>query len=68
MKQSKKQSFLESTTNTALGFVINFIATFIIFPIMEIDSTFVKNIGVTMFFTAISLLRGYLVRRYFNNK
>lgn len=68
MKQTKKQSFVESLTNTAVGFVISLGSTFVIFPLVGYASTFSKNLIVTLFFTVVSILRGYVIRRYFNKK
>jgi heme/copper-type cytochrome/quinol oxidase subunit 4 len=67
-RQSKKQSFIESLTNTAVGFTISLAATFVIFPLVGINSTSTKNVIITLFFTAISIARGYIIRRFFNNK
>lgn len=66
--QTKKQSLLESLTNTAIGFVISLASTFVIFPLVGFESSASKNIIVTLFFTAVSILRGYLIRRFFNTK
>lgn len=66
--QTKKQSLKESLFNTVIGFVISYMSTFLIFPIMGFDSDFSKNFIITIYFTIVSILRGYLVRRFFNNK
>ena len=66
--QTKKQSFIEASTNTFIGFVISYASTFIIFPLMGFNSSATDNIIITLFFTAVSILRGYLIRRYFNSK
>ncbi|TVZ55622.1 hypothetical protein OD91_0877 [Lutibacter sp. Hel_I_33_5] len=66
--QTKKQSFLESLTNTLVGFVISFAATFVIFPLMGMQGSVAKNFLITVFFTVVSILRGYVIRRYFNSK
>ena len=66
--QSKKQSFIESITNTAIGFVISLAATFIIFPLVGFESSLSKNLIVTLCFTIVSIARGYFIRRFFNNK
>ena len=68
MKQTKKQSLIEVITNTAIGFLISLVSTFIIFPLVDIESTGGKNVIITIFFTAISIARSYIVRRYFNKK
>lgn len=66
--QTKKQSFLESLTNTAVGFIISLASTFVIFPLVGYESTPFKNLVVTVFFTVISIIRGYVIRRWFNKK
>lgn len=66
--QSKRQSFIESLTNLAVGYTISLISLFVIFPIMGIESSAGKNIIITLYFTIISLLRSYVIRRYFNKK
>jgi high-affinity Fe2+/Pb2+ permease len=66
--QTKKQSFIEAITNTVIGFLISLAATFFIFPIVGIESTGYKNIIITLFFTVISILRSYVLRRFFNKK
>jgi predicted membrane protein len=66
MEQTKKQSLLESATNTAVGFIISLASTFVIFPLVGFESSFSKNLIVTLFFTIVSILRGYFIRRFFN--
>jgi len=66
--QSKKESLKESLINTFLGFTISLAATFLVLPLFGIQSTVLKNLGITVCFTVISILRGYLIRRYFNKK
>lgn len=65
--QTKKQSLVEIIISTAIGFVVSLISTFILFPIVGIESTSSKNVMVTVSFTVISIVRGYFVRRFFNN-
>lgn len=66
--QTKKQSLIESATNTAVGFVISLCATFVVMPLFGFNSSFGKNLGITLVYTAISIVRGYVVRRWFNKK
>tara|TARA_R100001244_G_scaffold129136_1_gene100364 strand:+ start:779 stop:1093 length:315 start_codon:yes stop_codon:yes gene_type:complete len=66
--QSKRQSFIESLTNLAVGYTISLISLFLIFPIMGIESSMGKNVIITCYFTVISLARSYIIRRYFNKK
>ena len=66
--QTKKQSIIETITSILIGYIISLVSLFIIFPILGIESSSGKNIIITFYFTAISLIRGYFVRRYFNKK
>lgn len=66
--QTKKQSLTEAITNTGVGFAISLLSIFIIFPVFEIESTPMKNVGITAYFTVVSIVRGYVLRRFFNRK
>jgi hypothetical protein len=64
--QSKKHSVLESVVSTAIGFVINVTAQHLIFPLFGIYVGWGDNLTIAVFFTVISIARGYFVRRLFN--
>lgn len=64
--QSKKQSFKESVVNVAVGYAVALISQLIVFPIVGVQSTLTQNIKISLYFTIISLIRSYLIRRYFN--
>lgn len=66
MRQSKKHSFVEACTSTAIGFVVAVIGTFFVVWALDIESTPVKNIKMTIFFTILSIIRGYFIRRWFD--
>lgn len=66
--QTKKQSVIESLTNIGVGYLISLFSLFVIFPILGIESSTGKNIIITLYFTLISFLRSYILRRYFNKK
>ena len=66
--QTKRQSLVESIANTFTGFVISFASTFLIFPLMGFESTTGKNLIITVFFTGVSIIRNYILRRVFNRK
>jgi hypothetical protein len=68
MKQTKKQSIIESITQTVIGLVTSFLIQLIIYPILNIPVTFSQNLIITFVFFLASILRGYLIRRFFNNK
>lgn len=65
--QTRKGSLFESLTNTAVGFVISVLTwEFIIKPVWDIHTSFAENLTITMLFTVISIARGYVLRRLFN--
>lgn len=66
--QTKKKSLLESVVNTATGFVLSLIIQLLLFPAMGMSVSFGENVLITLVFTIASIARGYVVRRYFNQK
>ncbi len=64
--QSKKDSLKESITNVIIGYVVALVSQIVVFPIVGVDASINQNLMIGIYFTIISLLRSYLVRRYFN--
>jgi hypothetical protein len=63
--QSRKHSLIESVTNTAIGFAIALTSQILIYPLFNIHITFRTNFWLTVVFTFISIVRGYVLRRIF---
>ncbi len=63
--QSKMHSMLESMTNTVIGYVVAVASQMVVFPMFNIHIQLQDNLLIGVWFTAISLTRGYLVRRWF---
>lgn len=66
--QTKYQSFIESLTNILIGYLTALLSQLIIFDLFDIDVAFQDNLLIGLYFTIISLIRSYLVRRYFNKR
>mgnify|MGYP003452101944 FL=1 len=66
--QSKLDSLIEASTNVFIGFVIAFISQLVFFPIVGIEANLEQNFILTVLFTLVSIIRGYIIRRYFNKK
>lgn len=64
--QSRLESLVEAVVNILLGFGINFTANLIVLPHFGFDLTPTDAFGIGLVFTAISLARSYLIRRWFN--
>lgn len=67
MAQTKLGSFAEAWANIAIGFTINYIANLVILPLFGFTSlTPGKNFIIGLLYTVISLVRSYVLRRWFN--
>ena len=66
--QTKYQSLIESLINILIGYLTALLSQLLIFPLFDIYVTFQDNLLIGLYFTIISLIRSYLVRRYFNSK
>lgn len=67
MKQTKLASFIEVCASTIIGFAVAIVAQLIIFPLYGMNPSMSTNIQIVTLFTAISVARGYIVRRLFEN-
>ncbi len=63
--QLKRHSALESITNVLCGYGVALLSQIIIFPFFNIKITIQDNLLIGGFFTAISLIRSYILRRIF---
>lgn len=68
MSQTKKQSLKETIISTFIGLAVSLITQILIFPLYGLEVSFNQNIQITIIFTVVSILRGYLIRRFFNKK
>lgn len=65
--QTIKHSWIEVIANIGSGFVISMlIQHFVVTPIWNLPTNFSQNIGITILFTIVSIIRSILFRRYFN--
>jgi hypothetical protein len=68
MTQTKIESFIEVSFNTFIGFIVAIASQLIIFPYFGIYIHFSENLWIGVWFTLISIIRSYIVRRWFNTK
>lgn len=66
--QSRKVSLIESIVNVAIGYFVAVISQILIFPLFNINIPISDNFKIGLWFTAISIIRSYSVRRLFNGK
>lgn len=65
-QQSKKMSFYESLTNVSVGYVFAVASQLIIFPLFGIYLPLSDNLIMGLYFTVLSMVRSYALRRVFN--
>lgn len=66
MQQTRLGSLIESVMNIAIGYGVALISQIILFPFFDIHITLTTNLWIGAWFTAISLVRSYVIRRWFN--
>lgn len=66
MAQTKLLSFIEVITNTIIGFGIAMCVQTIVFPLYGLHVSHTTNFQMTMIFTVVSVIRSYIIRRWFN--
>lgn len=63
--QTKKHSMIESITNVAVGYGVAFLSQIVIFPFFGLHTTLRDNALIGFWFTIISIVRSYVLRRIF---
>lgn len=66
MEQTRLQSLIESIINIIIGYVVALISQLLIFPIFDIHVSLTDNLLIGAWFTGVSLVRSYVIRRWFN--
>lgn len=66
MTQTKLGSLIEALMNIGVGYGVAPLSQLIIFPRFGINITFSANLYIGAWFTLISLVRSYIIRRWFN--
>lgn len=68
MTQTKLGSLYETLINVVIGFGINFVANMLILPTVHCEISAGQNFYIGTLFTVISVVRSYVIRRWFNAK
>lgn len=66
MTQSRRMSFVESCCNVAIGYGVAVASQVLIFPWFGIHVPLRSNLLIGLWFTLISIVRSYVLRRLFN--
>lgn len=66
MSQTRIMSAVESVANVAVGYGIAVATQAAVFPLFGIQATVTDHLAIGAIFTAVSLVRSYVLRRVFN--
>jgi hypothetical protein len=64
--QSKIMSAVEASTNVLIGYLVSVAANLVILPLFGYNVTVADSFAIGLAFTAVSLVRSYILRRVFN--
>lgn len=66
MSQSRAMSLVEVLMNLLVGCGVSYASNLVILPAMGFEITHGQAFEMMLYFTVISLVRGYIIRRWFN--
>ena len=65
MKQSRLMSLAESLANVLVGYGVAVLTQLVVFPLFGLVVTVTENLLIGLIFTAVSIVRSYVLRRSF---
>lgn len=66
MNQTRIGSLIETLMNVAIGLMVSVVANALVFPRFGFQPSLGENVAISLFYTAISIARQYVLRRWFN--
>lgn len=66
--QTRVESFIEACVNTLIGLGVSLVANQLILPHYGTHLTLSNSVQISLAYTGVSVLRGYIIRRWFNTR
>lgn len=66
MEQTRLESLFEVCINVFIGWALALLTQFVVFPLYGIHVTIGEQLGMSSIFTTVAVIRGYVIRRWFN--
>jgi len=63
--QTLTMSLIEAAANVVVGYVLAIATQIVVFPWFGIEAAIGEHLAIGLVFLAVSLIRGYLLRRLF---
>ena len=67
MRQSRLMSLVEAVANVVVGYGVAVLVQIVLFPVFGLGVTVRQNLVIGLVFTAVSIVRSYLLRRIFES-
>lgn len=68
MNQTRLGSLIEALFNVAIGLAVSVVANALVFPLFDFHPSLGQNVAISVIYTAISIVRTYAVRRFFESR
>ncbi len=68
MLQKKRHSLAESVVNVGIGYFVALASQIVIFPLFNIYVPLHDNIMIGLWFTVVSIVRSYAIRRFMTRR
>ena len=65
MRQTRRMSLVEAVANVVIGYVLAVATQMVVFPLFGIRIALSDDLAIAAVFAAVSLLRGFVLRRVF---
>jgi len=65
-RQTRLESLIEAILNICVGYSIAMVSQIVLFPLFDIHVGMSTHLWLSFWFTCISLIRSYTIRRVFN--
>ena len=66
--QTKRQTLIETLTSVFVGWLIGVILNMLVLPLFDYNVSLTDGVLISIIFTAVSVIRSYIIRRWFNSK
>ena len=66
--QSKRESMIETLTSVFVGWLIGVVLNMLVLPLFDYNVSLTDGVLISIIFTAVSVIRSYIIRRWFNSK
>ena len=64
----RREAIVEAWLNVVVGFSVNYIANFLILPLIGAHVAALANFEMGWIYTAVSIIRQYAIRRWFQRR